>query len=237
MLHTHKRVVTLNPSSNDADARQPRASIIQYMSHRYNVLLNKLLSHSSSSDASSQACIPINNKQVNSPSSGFCGPLSPELGDGELHCLPTADQTVWGRMHLSLIGPPSGNSIQMSLLQSPSSIYDRNPKLVYLSSSFWYSESSIQIRINHPGTIWKHAFNQLEWSPVTLMSFFYSVLCQSLVTPVQSSPICVLLHSCHCAHGMSISLLDTISCCSVDTFNLSCCCSQHFHSQDCLIAT
>ena len=154
MLHTRKRAVTLNPSSNDADARQPRASIIQYMSRHYRALLNKLLSHWNSSDASSQARAPINNKQVNSPSSGFHGPLSPESGDGELHRLPTADeesghifrksepsisdssQTVRGRMHLSLMGPPSGNSIQMSPLQSPSSIYDRNPKSVYLSSSF-----------------------------------------------------------------------------------------------------
>jgi len=180
MLHTRKRAVTLNPSSNDADAGQPRASIIQYMSRRYNALLNKLLSHSSSSDASSQARVPINDKRVNSPSSGFRSPLSPESGDGELHRLPTVDvesghihrksepsisdssQTIRGvRVPLSLMGPPSGNNIQMSPLQSPSSIYDRNPKSVYLSSSFWRSESSLQIRITHPGTIWKHAFNQL----------------------------------------------------------------------------
>jgi len=155
MLHTRKRAVTLNPSSNDADAGQPRASIIQYMSRRYNALLNKLLSHSSSSDASSQARVPINDKRVNSPSSGFRSPLSPESGDGELHRLPTVDvesghihrksepsisdssQTIRGvRVPLSLMGPPSGNNIQMSPLQSPSSIYDRNPKSVYLSSSF-----------------------------------------------------------------------------------------------------
>jgi len=177
MLHTRKRAVTLNPSSNDADVGQPRASIIQYMSRRYNALLNKLLSHSSSSDAGSQARVPINDKRVNSPSSGFRSPLSPESGDGEL---PTADvesghilrksepsisdssQTIRGvRMPLSLMGPPSGNNIQMSPLQSPSSVYDRNPKSVYLSSSFWRSESSLQIRITHLGTIWKHAFNQL----------------------------------------------------------------------------
>ena len=156
MLHTRKRAVTLNPPSNDADAGQPRASIIQYMSRRYNALLNKLLSHSSTSDASSQARVPINDKRVNSPSSGLRSPLSPESGYGELHHLPAVDvesgpifrksepsisdssQTIRGvRMRpLTLMGPPSGSDIQMSPLLSPSSIYGRSSKSVYLSSSF-----------------------------------------------------------------------------------------------------
>lgn len=152
MLHTRKRAVTLNPPSNDTDAGQPRVSIIQYMSRPYNALLNKLRS-SSSSDASNQALMPINDKQVNSPNSGFRSPPPPGLGDGELHRLPAVDvesgptfkkseqsigddsQTIRGVQirPLTLMGRPGGNDIQMSPLQKPLPIYDRDPKLVYPS--------------------------------------------------------------------------------------------------------
>jgi len=91
ILHTCKRAVTLDLPSNGVDAGQPRVSIIQFMSHCYNALLDKLCSLSSS-DVNSQACVPINDKHY-SPSFSFCSPPPPlpGLGDGELYHLPAVD--------------------------------------------------------------------------------------------------------------------------------------------------
>jgi len=155
MLHTRKRAVTLDLPSNGVDTGQPRVSIVQFMSHRYNALLDKLRS-SSGSDANSQARVPINDKRVYSPSSGFRSPPPPPpgLGDGELYRLPAVESVPAFRKSglsigdsseairgvqmrpWSLTGPPTGNDFQMSPVQRPSPIYDRDSQSVYLSSSF-----------------------------------------------------------------------------------------------------
>jgi len=160
MLHARKRIIASNPPGNDAvltNVHHRRSSVGQFISRRYHTLRNKLIhSLSSGSDASSQVPTQSSVERVRPTGPGFWSPTS-NLGDEEQRYqevfLPTIDvgtrlapgtsaqsmsdgsetiRGIWMRSSNS-ISPTSHNSLLVSPLQRPLSIYDCERKLVFLS--------------------------------------------------------------------------------------------------------
>ena len=188
MLHARKRIIASNPPGNDAvltNAHHRRSSVGQFISRRYQTLRNKLIrSLSSGSDASSQVPTQSSVERVRPTGPGFWSPTS-NLGDEEQRYqevfLPAMDvrtrlapgtsaqsmsdgsetiRGIWMRSSNS-ISPTSRNSLLVSPLQRPLSIYDCERKLVFLSWSLWCCKSSLHIRIFHWGQMQMYAVSQL----------------------------------------------------------------------------
>ena len=160
MLHARKRIIASNPPGNDAvltNAHHCRSSVGQFISRRYHTLRNKLIrSLSSGSDVSSQVPTQSSVERVRPTGPGFWSPTS-NLGDEEQRYqevfLPAMDvrtrlapgtsaqsmsdgsetiRGIWMRSSNS-ISPTGRNSLLVSPLQRPLSIYDCERKLVFLS--------------------------------------------------------------------------------------------------------